>query len=292
MWGPEMMKRRLVPALLVSGWCAGGTATLAQTPGAPLAVAVPDAPGKVSAQTSPASAALAPLHQGPQPGGVEGWRFVGLAHKPEIAASRFEPGSVEGVDGVRIVNRASYGTWVHAWRGAAGTLQWRWRLDEPLSGGVRSADLRRKDGDDIALKVCVMFDHPLERVPFGERTLLRLARSVSGEALPAATVCYVWDPLQPQGSEGANPYSRRVRYVVLQGQGAPLQRWLSERRDVAADYMRLFGDELPPAPSASPASPGRDTRAVPPVSAVVIGGDSDNTQARSSGWVAQVQWMR
>jgi hypothetical protein len=26
------------------------------------------------------------------------------------------------------------------------------------------------------------------------------------------------------------------------------------------------------------------------VMAVVIGADSDNTQARSSGWVAQVQW--
>jgi hypothetical protein len=26
------------------------------------------------------------------------------------------------------------------------------------------------------------------------------------------------------------------------------------------------------------------------VSAVVIGADSDNTQARSSGWVAQLQW--
>ena len=210
-----------------------------------------------------------------------GWRFVGLPDKPAIGATQFEPGQVDGESGVRLRTRTSYGTWVHAWRGPAGTLSWRWRLDEPLGGGVRPADIRRKDGDDAALKVCVMFDHPLERVPLGERTLLRLARSLSGEHLPAATVCYVWDPLQAPEASGANPYSRRVRYVVLQGQGAPLQRWVSESRDVAADFVRLFGDELPP---------GSDKGAVPPVSAVAIGADSDNTQARSSGWVGSLQW--
>lgn len=210
-----------------------------------------------------------------------GWRFVGLPNKPDVSATRFELGQVEGVAGVQMRTNQSYGTWAHDWRGSAGTLQWRWRLDQALSGGQRPADLRRKDGDDAALKVCVMFDHPLDRVPFGERTLLRVARSVTGENLPAATVCYLWDPLQAQNTNAANPYSRRVRYVVVQGTGAPTQRWLSESRDVAQDFVTLFGDELPA---------GSTRTAVPPVMAVVIGADSDNTQARSSGWVAQVQW--
>jgi hypothetical protein len=210
-----------------------------------------------------------------------GWRFVGLPNKPDVSATRFELGQVEGVAGVQMRTDQSYGTWAHDWRGTAGTLQWRWRLDQALSGGQRPADLRRKDGDDAALKVCVMFDHPLDRVPFGERTLLRVARSVTGENLPAATVCYLWDTLQAQNTTAANPYSRRVRYVVVQGTGAPTQRWLSESRDVAQDFVTLFGDELPA---------GSTRTTVPPVMAVVIGADSDNTQARSSGWVAQVQW--
>ena len=210
-----------------------------------------------------------------------GWRFVGLPNKPDLSATRFELGQVEGVAGVQMRTNQSYGTWVQDWRGTAGTLQWRWRLDQALSGGQRPADLRRKDGDDAALKVCVMFDHPLDRIPFGERTLLRVARSVTGENLPAATVCYLWDPLQAPNTTAANPYSRRVRYVVVQGTGAPTQRWLSESRDVAQDFLTLFGDELPA---------GSTRTAVPPVMAVVIGADSDNTQARSSGWVAQVQW--
>lgn len=228
----------------------------------------------------PLSGPLWPLtsqHSATEPG----WRFVGLPNKPEIGATRFELGQVDGVAGVQMRTDKSYGTWVHDWRGTARTLQWRWRLDQTLSGGLRPADLKRKDGDDVALKVCVMFDHALDRVPFGERTLLRLARSVTGENLPAATVCYLWDPLQADGTAAANPYSRRVRYVVVQGTGAPLQQWLSESRDVAQDFLTLFGDELPA---------GSAKTAVPSVSAVVIGADSDNTQARSSGWVAQLQW--
>ena len=224
------------------------------------------------------SAALEPLSSGTGP---NGWRFVGLPNKPDIGATRFETGQIDGVPAVRLRTDQSYGTWVHAWNGPAGTLQWRWRLDEPLSGGVRPANIRRKDGDDAALKVCVMFDHALERVPFGERTLLRLARSVSGENLPAATVCYVWDPAQTSGAIGSNAYTQRVRYLVLQGRSAPLQRWVAESRDVAADFVRLFGDELPPNSGAG---------AVPPVSAVLIGADSDNTQANSNGWVTQLQW--
>ena len=222
--------------------------------------------------------ALSPLSEGLKDGG---WRFVGLPNKPDIGVTAFDLAQPDGVPAVHLRADKSYGTWAHDWRGPAGTLQWRWRLDEPLSGGVRPADIQRKDGDDAALKVCVMFDHALDRVPFGERTLLRLARSVTGENLPAATVCYLWDSTQVRQAQGANPYTRRVRYVVLQGRAAPLQRWVAESRNVAQDFMALFGDELPA---------GSDTSAVPAVSAVVIGADSDNTQARSSGWVAQVQW--
>jgi hypothetical protein len=221
-----------------------------------------------------AQAALQELSAG---AGKDGWRFVGLPHKPEIPATRFETGQAEGVAGVRVSTRSSYG----AWKSPAGILQWRWRLDQALSGGVRAADIQRKDGDDAALKVCVLFDHPLDRVPLGERALLRLARALSAQELPTATVCYVWDPAQAREASGSNPYTRRVRYLVLQGQGAPLQRWVSESRNLAADFARLFGDELPPG-----SAPG----AVPWVSAVLIGADSDNTQADSSGWVAQLGW--
>ncbi len=213
------------------------------------------------------------------------WRFVGFPKQhTELPPTRFEAGRADGVAGVQVATASSYGTLVHDARGpAAARLQWRWRLDQPLSGGNAPADILTKAGDDAALKVCVMFEHDLNRVPFVERTVLRIARSVSGEALPAATVCYVWDSTHPALTQGANPYTKRVRFISLQGRGAPLARWVQESRDVARDFIDLFADELPD---------GRATprAAAPAVTRVLIGADSDNTASRSKGWVADVRW--
>lgn len=218
------------------------------------------------------------------PGGdsASPWRFVGFPKSSaDIAPTRFELGDVQGERALKVSTQASYGTWVHDLPQAdPGQLQWRWRLDEPLSGGNGVADILTKAGDDAALKVCVMFDHPLDRVPFVERTVLRIARSVSGEDLPAATLCYVWDSVHPAGLQGANPYSQRVRFVTLQGQGAALAQWQTETRDVAADFAQLFANELPTG------------AAVPKVRAVLIGADSDNTGAQSVGWIKDLDWAR
>ena len=213
------------------------------------------------------------------------WRFVGFPRQhTELPPTRFEAGSMDGVAGVQVLTASSYGTLVQDTRGPApARLQWRWRLDQPLSGGKANADILTKAGDDAALKVCVMFDHALDRVPFVERTVLRLARGASGEPLPAATVCYVWDSTHPALTQGANPYTQRVRFISLQGRGATLARWVPESRDVAQDFIDLFHDELPQ----GPATP-RD--AAPAVTRVLIGADSDNTASTSRGWVADVRW--
>ena len=207
------------------------------------------------------------------------WRFVGFPkQKADLPATRFEAGRVDGQPAIQVVTASSYGTLVHDLRDATpGRLRWRWRLDQPLSGGKAAPDLTTKAGDDAALKVCVMFDHPLERVPFVERTVLRLARNVSGEPLPAATLCYVWDSGHAAGLQGANPYTRRVRYISLRGSEAPPGQWATENRDLARDFRTLFADELPA---------GAPT---PRLSTVLIGADSDNTASNSLGWVADLQ---
>lgn len=210
------------------------------------------------------------------------WRFVGFPKQhADLPPTRFEAGSAaDNRPGIRVTTARSYGTLVHDWQGPhPETLQWIWRLDKPLTGGTTPPNLTTKAGDDAALKLCVMFDHPLDRVPFLERTLLRLARSISGEALPAATVCYVWDSAQPAGLSGANPYTKRVRYISLRGTEAPLNTWLTERRQPDRDYLALFKDEVL-APDTAPT-----------VTAVVLGADSDNTGSSSVGWFALVQWQ-
>ncbi len=90
----------------------------------------------------------------------------------------------------------------------------------------------------------------------------------------------MWDSTYPAGLQGANPYTQRVRFITLQGKDAPLAQWQTETRDLAADFAKLFADELPTGATA------------PSVRAVLIGADSDNTGRQSVGWVKGLDWTR
>jgi hypothetical protein len=199
------------------------------------------------------------------------WRVVGLPQQ-SMPLTRFSVLTLDGRRVLRVEAQASYGNLVHALAGVPESvhrLSWRWRLDEPNP----AADLRRKDGDDSAIKVCALFDLPLSALPFGERQWLRLARLSAGETLPSASVCYVWDNRLPPGTVLDNAFTRRVRTIVLRGPEAPLRGWLDEQRDVAADFLRLFGDEA---------------KTLPALIGVAIGADADNTQARSLAFLAEI----
>jgi hypothetical protein len=200
------------------------------------------------------------------------WRLA-LLPKQKPPATQFSVVMQDGMRALRVAAEASYGNLAHPVTGTAAlarTLAWRWRLEQPLA----RADLKHKDGDDVAAKVCAMFDLPINSVPFVERQLLRLARSRSGEDLPAATLCYAWDPSLPAGAVLPNAYTRRVRYLVVQGQGSALRTWRAEQRDLRADFLRAFGDE---------------TSEVPPLSAILVGADADNTGGQSLAFVADLE---
>jgi Protein of unknown function (DUF3047) len=200
------------------------------------------------------------------------WRVVGLPRN-KAPLTQLDIASIDGVRALRLQTDKSYGTLVHELPGGVpgldATIKWRWRLDQPIV----NADMRKKEGDDAALKVCVMWGMPLEQVPFGERTVLRLARSLSSELLPAATVCYISDRSLATGTTLANIYSRRVRSIIIDGQGSPLAQWRSHERRVGDDFLQLFGDE---------------SKVVPPVVAVVVGADADNTGGSSLAYIADL----
>ncbi len=200
------------------------------------------------------------------------WRVVGLP-KGKAPLSRFEVVDLEGVPVLRVQSEHSYGTLVHEVPATVpaptATLRWRWRLDE----AVRGADLRRKDADDAALKVCVMFDMALDGIGFWERNLLRLARTLTGEKLPAATLCYQHDLALPAGTLLPNVYTPRVRVMILDSGESSIGKWQNHQRNLRADFTRAFGQE---------------SATQPPIIAVVIGGDSDNTGNRGLGHVGDV----
>jgi hypothetical protein len=199
------------------------------------------------------------------------WRVVGLPQQAKPLA-RFAVVELGAQRVLRVEADQAYGTLVHDLKdGRAGTLAWRWRVDRSPVG----ADLHKKSGDDAALKVCAMFDMPLADVPFFERQLLRLASLRVGEQLPTATLCYVWDEHLPPGTVLHNAYTHRVRFIVARGTTG---QWRGERHDLVADFRRTFGDEWR----------GAEGQA-PPLSAIVIGADSDNTGTSTLGWLSDLE---
>ena len=197
------------------------------------------------------------------------WHVVGLPQQTK-PLTRFSVADFDGKRALRVDAAESYGNLVHGltMEKVATKLSWRWRV-ELLNPAV---NLRLKEGDDSALKVCALWDLPLDNVPFIERQMLRVARTKTAEPLPAATVCYVWDAKLPEGTELDSPYTHRLRYVVLRSGDKPHQ-WLSEKRDIGADFLKFFGIE---------------SATLPPLLGIAVGADADNTRGRSVGYVADL----
>lgn len=217
-------------------------------------------------------AALTPFKEAGAPPAP--WHVVGLpGQDPQVKPfTTFSVVELDGRKALRVDAKQSFGNLVNRvkWTAPTAKLSWQWRVDDP----VPNADLRVKQGDDTALKVCVSFDLPMDQVPFLERQLLKIGQAKTDEPLATANVCYVWDANLPIGTTLDNAFSRRTRYIVLESGTANLKQWKTVKRDVNADFKKLFADE----------SPGQ----APAVTAVGIGADSDNTKSHSVGYVANI----
>jgi hypothetical protein len=229
------------------------------------------APAQTAVPASPTAApALRAFSSAPEGAPPAPWRVVGLlASKKPL--TEFDVVNLGGERVLRVHADRSYANLSHRLppNTVATRLHWRWRLDQPLA----NADLRTKSGDDTPIKVCALFDLPLEALDFMERSVLRLTRAALGEHLPAATLCYVWDQKLPVDTELPNAFTRRIHYLVLNSASTPLQTWVSHTRDLRADFLRSFGHE---------------SSTVPPLLAVAVGADADNTAESSLAYVGDL----
>ncbi|MCJ0765708.1 DUF3047 domain-containing protein [Variovorax terrae] len=228
------------------------------------------APPPVRAE-EPAAGTVTPFSAAP-PGTPPGpWHFVTLPNK---VATRYTIVDLNGERVLKVEANQSYGNLAHPLRLSASdhtTLSWRWRVDKL----VEAADLTQRSGDDAAAKLCLSFDFSPEHLGFAERAKLRLARSATGEEVPAETLCYVWDNKLPAGSRIVNAFTRRLRLIVLQTGPQKLGQWVAEKRNVVADYQRVFGDE--------------STGPVPDIVDVVVSADADNTQGNGLAYFGDIR---
>ncbi len=182
----------------------------------------------------------------------EGWRSRWKVQQLSRRVTRFEVLD-EGTGPVLrgTAERAAAALWipipvappVHA------MLAWRWKVEEPVAS-FRSE--RQRHGDDYAARLMVAFGSG----PF--------------EA-GAQVIAYVWARAEHPGARFPNPYRPEVATLVLRGPEAGLGEWLTEHRDLEADYRELFGE------------------APPEVNAIAFVVDSDDTGGRARGLLDELR---
>jgi hypothetical protein len=204
------------------------------------------------------------------------FRIINL---PRIAQNSFSLASDEGKTVLRVDSDNSAGsidipltTSEHAGATGAGNtmLEWRWKVSRALE----KADMENKSGDDHAARVYVFFDVPLKSLSFVERSKVQLARMLMGDDVPTAALCYVWDNRHRVGYTAWSPYTHRLRKIVLQSGSEHVGQWMTEARDVAADFREAFGFEAPA------------------VTSVAVGNDTDNTDERVTSWFGDIRFRK
>lgn len=126
-------------------------------------------------------------------------------------------------------------------------LNWSWRVDRVLNG----VDERTKAGDDYPARVYVV---------------------VSGGAAfwKTRSLVYVWSSNQPVGATWNNAFTSNARTLALRSGMKEVGRWVSEKRDIRADFRQLFGEDIDH------------------IDAVALMTDTDNSGQSATAWYGDI----
>ena len=105
-------------------------------------------------------------------------------------------------------------------------LEWSWKATILPTGG----NLRRKETTDMVAQLYVVWP----RFP---------------ELIRSRIIGYVWDATTPAATIIKSQKTGTVTFVVMRSGSEDLGKWLTERRNVAEDYAKIFG-EAPDNPKA------------------------------------------
>lgn len=117
-------------------------------------------------------------------------------------------------------------------------LEFRWRVpadpDTKLEVSSYASPL---------VRLSLAFHGDPEKLDFEDRTKLRLAKILTVNGLPYASLLYVWMYDVPVGTVLHSPHTERVRMIVVESGAQRIGEWVSVRRNVLEDYRRAFGEE-------------------------------------------------
>ncbi len=126
-------------------------------------------------------------------------------------------------------------------------LEWTWKTTALPAGG----DLRHKETTDLAAQLYVVWP----RFP----GLLR-----------SRIIGYVWDAKTPAATIVKSQKTGTVTFVVMRSGSEDLGKWLTEQRNVAEDYEKIFGE--------APDDPG----------AITISIDSNDTHTMAESFMGPI----
>jgi hypothetical protein len=148
-------------------------------------------------------------------------------------------------------------------------LCWSWYIDHP----VAKADMTQKSGDDYAARVYIGFDIPDAALSGSTKFKLAIARAFFGKDLPDAALVYVWDNKHPVGTARKSSYNDRTQLIVAETGASRAALWVSERVDLASDFVRAFGNS-----NGSPVG-------------LAIAADGDNTRSKGRAAFADIHFV-
>jgi len=95
-------------------------------------------------------------------------------------------------------------------------------------------------------KVQNVYDDINERSRSGDDFPARIYVAVKDGLLPweSLTITYVWSSNEPMGETWTNPFTEKAKVVVVQSGESKIGEWVTQSRNIAADYKELFGKEI------------------------------------------------
>lgn len=143
-----------------------------------------------------------------------------------------------------------------------GQLKFSWKVPALMS----QADMSVKETDDCSVRIVLAFEGDRSKFSPKNAMLSELARLLTGEELPYATLMYVWSKKSPVGTVIVNPRTDRIRKLVVESGYGRLNSWVDYERTIRADFEKAFGEK-----------PGA-------LLSVSVMTDSDNTRSNTQAW--------
>lgn len=145
-------------------------------------------------------------------------------------------------------------------------VSWRWKVGNVYTKG----DATRKEGDDYPARIYVTFAYDPQKIGFAEKLKYQAARLIYGAYPPTGALTYIWASRTPVGTILPNPYTDRVRMIVIESGDGNANRWVQEERNLYQDYQAAFGSDPPP------------------ISGIAIMTDSDNTREAATAYYGDI----